>query len=573
MAERTFSWIQNPSSVSNLKKTVAAFVLDSPTNVNLRFELLPRLIDDEMIRARFIEELSNANMSIPYNDLKGKGPGSGSRRDAPCSGIIQAAITPQGVDRQYTDDWTADGFLRWAVSIGFLDYCRESDCCSITEIGRRFVNTEGDSYQENEILRDAYLSYPPAIRILKLLKQFGHQTKFELGSRLGFIGEAGFTSIPQNLYIAALCEASGNERDRIRSNIEGSSDKYARMIAGWLIRVGWVSRTPKTVDTIVGEKSFSAKIAHAYEITLAGREILNHASGSSRHSQKPRLVLYEMLATKPEDKEYLRKRRALIIQYINKSYRSLQDIQNFLHEKGFELSVATIQDELTGLEYIGLNVKKDSQGKYRILDTIIGLSIPASSSVVISDITKTKDLVCERLKHVNHKYLSLIDLAVDGNANREFEMLTIDLLTNELEYEGVRLGESRKPDGIVSYQNQGVIIDNKAYSKGYRLPISQADEMARYIEENQRRDVSLNSNSWWDNFNKNVETFYFLFISSQFTGNFKQQLEYIAQRVQIKGGAITAVNLLYFAEKLKSGNMTYPDSFRLFANAEIEINP
>ena len=134
------------------------------------------------------------------------------------------------------------------------------------------------------------------------------------------------------------------------------------------------------------------------------------------------------------------------------------------------------------------------------------------------------------------------------------------------------MGESRKPDGIISYDINGVIIDNKAYSKGYNLPINQADEMIRYIQENQSRDEKINPNKWWENFEEKVTKFNYLFVSSSFIGGFKKNLQHIAERTVINGGAIDVETLLYFAEELKSGRLKYEDSFNEYRNGEIKIN-
>lgn len=218
---------------------------------------------------------------------------------------------------------------------------------------------------------------------------------------------------------------------------------------------------------------------------------------------------------------------------------------------------------------MGLSVKHGRNG-YSIDDNIIKLEIPRTK-ISKTNILELKDKVRDRLKYVDHRYLSLIDLAYDGTANRDFEIQTIDLLINELKFKGVRLGESRKPDGIISYDINGVIIDNKAYSTGYNLPINQADEMIRYIEENQTRDEKINSNKWWESFDEKVKDFNYLFVSSFFKGNFKNNLKHIANRTGVNGGAINVENLLYFAEELKAGRLSYIDSFKMYYNDEIYL--
>ncbi len=138
-------------------------------------------------------------------------------------------------------------------------------------------------------------------------------------------------------------------------------------------------------------------------------------------------IMWDMLSTKPWDRNYLRNRRTYIIKYLSSAYRGI-------------------------------------------------------------------DEVLTHFLHINHKYLVLIDLGFDVNSDREYELQTADLLTGELDFNGSRLGDTRKPDICVYYDENGIIIDNKAYGKGYSLPIKQADEMIRYIEENQKRDRNLNSN-------------------------------------------------------------------------------
>lgn len=226
--------------------------------------------------------LGKKKTSIPYDILKGQGAMGGSKASAKCSGLAQAAVTGQQfkeylvddeiikIKKPYTDDWTADGFLRWAVSLGFLDYDYSNDSCSITNLGIKFAKSKSQDDMP-EILGYAYLSYPPVCRVLGLLEQFGHMTKFEIGSKLGFTDEEGFTSFPQNIWVQAYEETTDTDIKRnMRSDTEGSSDKYARMICGWLKEIGWVDKCPKTVTATLGGKTYKCEISSAFKITAAG---------------------------------------------------------------------------------------------------------------------------------------------------------------------------------------------------------------------------------------------------------------------------------------------------------------
>lgn len=568
MAERTLGWIQNPSSFENLKNVVSVFDKNTELYKEILNTKLPKLVEDLDLRMKLISEMKKEPLEMDYVLLKGHGIKSGQNRsDAECSGIVQAAITTQG-GRTYTDDWTADGFLRWGISIGLLDYDTEKDTVSITKLGEDFVHSKSEK-SDKEILISAFLSYPPAVRILTLLANGEHLTKFEIGKQLGGLGEAGFTSIPQDLYIQAIELASETDKATIRSNTEGSADKYARMISGWLSKVGLVQRVEKEVSAKIGDVEYKVKIGHSFRITLKGIKELKRTRGLSSYSKTNKIVYWQMLSTKGKDRDYIRNRRGHIIKTISNRERNLDEIKTYLSENTIKESTTTIADELKVIEAMGLSVKHSRKG-YLIDDNVIKLEIPRTK-ISKTNVLELKDKVRNRLKYVDHRYLSLIDLAYDGTANRDFEIQTIDLLINELKFKGVRLGGSRKPDGIISYGINGVIIDNKAYSTGYNLPINQADEMIRYIEENQTRNEKINSNKWWESFDYNVKDFSYLFVSSFFKGNFKNNLKHIANRTGVNGGAISVENLLYLAEELKAKRLSYGDSFNMYDNDEIYI--
>ncbi len=566
MAVRTFGWVQEAYIIENLKKVVEVFVAGSKVNKELRSKTIPRLISKENGRDVFIRELAKSENGIPYVHLKGKGTPKGyTRGTAPCSGIIQAALP--GQRKEYQSDWPADSYLRWAVSVGFLNYDREKDRCSISEEGRRFAESVRGSVQETDVLTKAFMSYPPVCRILHLLSNGEHMTKFEIGAQLGFIGEAGFTSIPQHMVIRGLKEAESDEERRILlQDTEGTSDKYVRTICSWLKQMRWVEQASKEVAVRSGGREYKEVLGQAYQLTLRGRNVLKYASGTSKFPRVPKRVMWDMLATKAPDKDYLRNRRTYMIQYIQGDYRTVQEIIEFLSTKGILELEETILDDLRSFINIGLNVQKKGSS-YRITDEIIGLEIPkgkAGGAITKSNITLFKEEVRKRLNHVDHHYLILMDLGFDGKSNRDYEIQTAELLTAELKFKGARLGNARKPDVCVFYGTNGLIIDNKAYAAGYSLPIKQADEMCRYLEENVTRDKNINPNKWWEIFDSRVEKFRYAFVSGRFTGGFKDRLENIQRRTKVNGGAVSSRNLLLLAEEIKSGRLSYEDSFRLF---------
>jgi hypothetical protein len=389
-----------------------------------------------------------------------------------------------------------------------------------------------------------------------LAEENAHLTKFEIGKNLGFIGEGGFGSMPQNTFIRALSQINdAKEKNNMKADWEGASDKYARMIARWLINLGFVEQAPKTVSIVIGGRVYSETIGQAYMITAQGVTALNRSMGKSRHAKIKKNICFEMLATKGTDREYLRTRRALIIKMLTESKRSvtIDEIRLYLIDKGVESTSAAIRDDVVGLGRLGLDIFIDNE-KYSCRDKINGFVIPLVSNITESDAGLVKDELREKITHISKDYLSLIDLAYDAEQNRLFEMKTLELLTDECGYEGTHLGGSRKPDGVIYTvklsDNYGVIIDTKAYSNGYNLPIAQADEMQRYIQENQRRDENENPNKWWSSFSEEIRRFYFMFVSGHFMGRYHEQINRISQITETGGAAVAIKDLLLIADRL-----------------------
>lgn len=583
MEKRTFGWIQNPSSIDTLRNVLGIFVTSSEFHKELVNTRLPLLANLNLFASPNLflgfQKVLRSSKPISYDVLKGKGKGSErSRTTAKCSGIVQAAITGQQnkeyvingkvekIKKPYTDDWTADGFLRWAVSLGFLDYNYQNDTCSITDSGKAFVLAENEE-EKNIVLGKAFLSYPPVCRVLGLLKKYGHMTKFEIGAKLGFTDEPGFTSFPQNIWVQAFEESiDPEEKRKLRSDTEGSSDKYARMICRWLVSIGWVERKTKVVTEKMGLKVYNCAITSAYEITSLGLQMYNEAVGLEGNKRIPKIVYREMLASKAHNVEYLRTRRALMLMLLgDHKAKTVDDVQAFLMTKGIEESSITLKDDLQGLMNIGLDITSVNDS-YTLHDNILKLSI--FSDVVAketADAVVVKERVRAKLHNINHKFLTLIDYAFSGRDKcAEFEIYTIDLLVNELKFNGVHLGGTRKPDGLFYYEHDGVIVDNKAYSKGFTISRHMADEMVRYVQENSDRNIERNPLQWWTNFGDAVNHFNYVFISSLFKGDIEGQLNNIRQSTGVDGCVLTAENLLYYAEAIKGGYMNRKDFISKF---------
>lgn len=567
---RAFGWVQDSSSIDSLCDVVAVFDFESDFHKKLVNEIITSIVLENDGRQEMIDSLTSKPLNLKYRLLIGTS--FTPRSDSRCNGIIQAAV--KGQKRPFIVDWAADNFVRWAHAIGFIKYNYADDTFSITQKGLELSKSSG-SAKEN-LLINAILSYPPAFRILTLLSNPDNPlTKFELGEKLGFTGEEGFICYPVRSIVAALAEISDkDERSKIRSDWESSSDKYARTIAQWLGHLGLVKTCKKEVTVEYGHELFSESLG-AFCITPKGERVLRNISGNSKHSKVKKIVSYEMFATKGRDREYLRLRRSIILKSIveGKNKATFVKLQEVLKASDLNESFETIKDDVLGFMNLGLNIEIDKDS-VKLNDTIGDFSIPIYRDLTVkSELSKEKDEVRKQLKTLSHDYLSLMDLAFDSSQNRLFEMRTMDLFLNECGFYGRHLGGANKPDGVLYTdeahdENYGIIVDMKAYSNGYNLPIGQQDEMKRYISNNQKRDEKINPTKWWSEFPGYLKKYYFMFVSGSFKGDIADKLNKIYLETSNAGTAMPIVTALFVADRIKSKGMTLQDFEKNICNTE-----
>lgn len=590
MPQRTIGWVQNPGLLSNLRLMALCLCCGTKEQEWLIHDRFPLLVRNSFMSQELCSEFIMMLQKEHYHfaALVGKGAGGQSRSLALCTGIVQAIINGQkrrvvinnsGVEEEiykpYTDDWSAKGFVSWGIVTGFLHYDSGTDTCRPTEAARALRNQE----LTGEVMQEALLSYPPVTRVLDILNGGMAYTKFEIGSQLGFIGEEGFTTIPLERYAAIVSESP--RPAEAKRNTEGDSDKYARSMLSWLEQLGWVQCGSKIITASYLGREYTLR-EKAYTITLQGQQALLKSRGNSSNKRIAKRVLFHMLASnKTASANYLRKRRALLLDALIKGDKSLQQLQRRYDDERVEANFATILDDIRGLINIGLNIVRKGNDKYALKDAIIELSVPENITYQVDDVTEIKNFLAANLKYINHHYLILVDLAYSSKGRtqkaadaRQFEIETANLLTKELNFSGLRLGDSARPDVIAAYGKQGIIIDNKSYQEGFSLDKGCADEMNRYIMENAQRKPHLPPNEWWRHFAKEVTEFYFMFITSYLKGNFAHNLQEISKLNNgIKGSVIGVQSLLYLADRLKGKQMEYAEFFKLINNNEITVPP
>jgi hypothetical protein len=574
MANRSTGWIQDPGRLENLIKVVELFDHNSQTHHDLLTNLIPQKVLPQDGRQDFISELNSRRGHRNYPKIRYKslvGTAFTPRSSARCNGIIQALIS--GQRRSFISDWPANNFIRWAETLGFIQYYQQDDIYSITDFGLKLTqsNTLNSKF---DVLKESFLQYPPVTRILELLyTQYNTNptnpllTKFELGRELGFRGEDGFTTYPQHLVVEAIV-MNPMQKNQILTDWEGSSDKYARMICGWLAhrQINWVEQSAKAASANIGGQTFVTNIPQSYRITVDGIDAFRMSRARSRHQRIPKRIFFEMLATKGSDKNYLRTRRALIIQYL-KNWRIPQQIQDYLSRKRVNnIPIAVIQDDIKNFERIGLNVKQNGRNQFRIADSIINLRVPVLPvpELMPSYITRIKLRLSSQTRYINHSFFDLVDLGFDSKQNRLFELRIVELLNLIDDLIAIRLSGGNRPE-IIAYSPHvapinGVIMDSKSYRNGFNIPNSERDKMVRYINEYNQKNPSLNNNRWWENFrvpNYPQTPIKYTFVSGNFIGQFLSQIQYILTQTGINGGAITSEKLIGKVDAILDPNISY----------------
>lgn len=576
MISRTYGWVQNPSDFKKLKLVVQIFDPTSEHYKKLKTDLVPKYIPLQDIKNQLLTKLNSSCSDFSYTELVGTtknkdGEIAKKRKEAIADGLIQVTILPQSYKtsgKMWTDNWTADGYLRWALSLNFVQHDRNNDICKITDLGKRFSSSENSSLEEENILKTALLSYPPAFQVLKILSNSKTPvSKFYIGNHLGFCGEKGFTSYDESLMTEWFKTGTVEEQKKIKRDIEGTSDKYARMICNWLEKIDLVAKQSTRVKTINGEKAGFLK----YYITGKGKHAFMQADGSSKNSKIIKFFTWEFLATDGKNKNYVRSRRAYILKHLKKT-TSFDKLIDNLRNLGFNDSIEIIENDIDGLNNFGIQIEKNDNSIV-LRDNFYDFTIPILNLTEELKDNETNKLKSDFLQRTGlpMKYIELLDIATDSNRNRDFEIITAELFKNVYGLDAMHLGGGRKPDGIVYTNNFGIIVDTKAYSNGYSKSMSEEDKMVRYIEDNKLRDTNINSTEWWKNFNPNIpnNSFYFLWVSSKFIGKFNEQLANTHNRTSTNGGALNVEQLLMGAYKVKKGDLSVQEIPFYFLNKEI----
>jgi hypothetical protein len=549
---RADGWIQDSSDFGNLHRFVSVFSVTSQYRDEL-FAVIKEHVAEPQ-RANFIKILNANPIIIGYTDIVGTSPSGGkSRKDSPCDGIGQAAVP--GQKRDYIGDWPANNFLRWAHTLGFLEYLVERDAYQITPEGQKFADADDENARNKELLA-AIGQYPPAIRILDLLdKNTGEPlTKFALGEKLGFIGEKGFTNISEDLFVRSYFYADVKDRKSMVSNREGSADKYARQICSWLIKLKAIVHVKK----IFNHGSDKLELT-GFTITPIGAEMLRKVQVT-----KKMRVPFGMLSM-ATNSEAQCLRRAYLLKAIEKP-KTMTNIVAYVSSKGIETDESELMDDILSLLNIGLDIS-EKHDEYKLESKIVGLVIPETSAQIsVSNADRQKAYVRRELKNLSHDLLVLIDYAYGGRASSLMFEIYVAKVYSELFEKTVHMGGPKRPDVFVPGKNISIIIDAKAYSKGFPFAQPERDKMQRYIQ-----DYDEQLKGWYDDVKPDISDTavpVFQFVSSFFKKP-EKNIKEIAKRSGVNGSAISAESLLLLVDHYCSCGADKLDPELLGCNTEI----
>lgn len=370
---RSFGWIQNPTDFNKLKQMLNIFIEDSYFYKELVTKKIPCTITDQCEQNRLLDLLCSSCSMYKYTDLVGTG--SSIRSQAKCNSIIQAALIGRN-KINYLDNWTSDSFLRWAVSLGYLKYHYGSDTLSITDEGICFAESSPQSSQEYHSIMKGITSYPPVSRILYLLQEREHLTKYELAKELGLVGEASFSSLDQDEVLDQLAHAEPNMKNNIRRNRESTNDKYARILCTWLMNLHLVYKRNKYF-TFHGN-DYTEYISHAYILTPKGIDLAYQQY--KQPAQKN--VCWEMFATRGVKKHKIRKRNAMsiLLKALQKSSEPLtyDDLIKILARFSYILTEEELKYYLKELSCCGFLIQNQDD-HFLLQDNISNFTIPINA--------------------------------------------------------------------------------------------------------------------------------------------------------------------------------------------------
>lgn len=460
--------------------------------------------------------------------------------------------------------WDARCRIKAICACGLVELDRNLRGYRLTDLGMDLRNsTKSSNYSRNirllsddekEIFRKGLLTNPPVVRVLSILNENrrsgqGPMTKYDVGSKLGFVGDIGFTH-----FEAEYVVRSGKSFN----DAEGDADKWARTIISWLCQVDWVVKD--------GNKRILGKTIPVFTTTNEVDRVLQYSARSAI-----KYIPQEMLCSDHHPfASIVKQRRVAILKILkNKGVFLIEDLVNEMKKQGIEIDKETIEFDILNLNQAGIQIMKVGSN-YRLVDSIKIDEIADRVSIGERQNINEVEKQIEHLVTIYEDSLpprlvdNLIRYGSDGRNSSTLFEVTVEKLFSFMGYESKCLGQGhgRVADVIVEYhdplypKSYGFIIDSKAYSQ-YSFPADDVRKMKEYINTH---GLELLHDA--------IPRHAFAFVSMSFTSP-DEHLEEIARDTAVQGTAIDVFSLLELASKVAKKEVSIADLFSRFTTNRI----
>lgn len=424
------------------------------------------------------------------------------------------------------------------------------DLCTAPKSNELYRGKRILSEEEKALFRKGLLTNSPAIRVLNILNDsrkngLGAMSKYDVGSKLGFVGDIGFSH-----FEAEFVARSGKNFN----DAEGDADKWARTIISWLSQVGWVI---KDSNADVLGKSLPLYTT-AYEVD----SVLQYAARSI-----VKYIPQEMLCSNHHPfAEVVQQRRVAILKILSqKPYMAISVLLAAVIALGIDTDEETLAFDILNLRQAGIQISKE-RSFYRLTDKI-KLDIVLQQKPMT-----TQQKVAGVEKQIEHYVMvyedslpirlvdNLIRYGYDGTNSAALFEMTVEKLFTFMGYEAQCLGQGhgRVADVIAKYRDDsfyaksyGLIIDTKAYKK-YTFPAGDVRKMKEYIFLHGKELMQ-----------DSIPRHAFAFISMAFSFP-EKHLNEIASDTAVNGTAIDVFSLMEIGSKVAKKEVSIAELFSQF---------
>ena len=427
----------------------------------------------------------------------------------------------------------------------------ESSKSSILYRGKRILSDD-----EKAIFRKGLLTNPPVLRVLNILNENrkngnGSMSKYDVGSKLGFVGDVGFTH-----FEAEFVARSGKSFN----DAEGDADKWARTILSWLSQVDWVIKV-ESADVL-------GKSLPLYTTVYEVDRVLQYPARSTI-----KYIPQEMLCSDHHPfADVVQQRRVAILKILsNKPYMAIADLLSAVIELGIDTDEETLAFDVLNLRQAGIQISKE-RSFYRLTDKIKLDIIPEQKPVTLQ---QKVDGIEKQIEHYVMVYEdslpsrlvdNLIRYGYDGTNSASLFEMTVEKLFSFMGYEAQCLGQGhgRVADVIAKYRDSfyaksyGLIIDTKAYEK-YNFPAGDVRKMKEYI-------VLHGAELMQDMIPRHA----FAFISMAFTTPDGPLVE-IANDTAVNGTAIDVFSLMELSSKVAKQEVSIAEIYPKFTTNKMFV--